>query len=76
MAQTNEERWAAWWEKYPGSDSKGAAHSWWTQRPSSYDSARWYGALDDAERDKVDAAMRYHRGPLATGTGTAPHKAL
>lgn len=75
MAQTNEERWTAWWAKYPGPDTKGAGVSWWAKRPAAYSSEKWYAALDDEERNKLDAAIRYHRGPLSTGTGTAPHKA-
>ena len=75
MAQTNEERWAAWWAKYPGPEKKGAGVSWWARRPVAYDSARWYAALDDSERDKVDRAAGRHPGPLSTGKGAAPHKA-
>lgn len=74
MAQTDEQRWAAWWAKYPSPDDKRAVLSWWSRRPVSYSSAKWYGALDDAERDKVQEAIRYQRGPLS-GSGSASERA-
>jgi hypothetical protein len=75
MAQTDEQRWATWWARYPGLDKQREALSWWNTRPVSYDSAKWFASLDDDERDKVQEAMRHHRGPLSTGTGSPPYKA-
>jgi hypothetical protein len=75
MAQTNEQRWAAWWARYPGADKQREALSWWNTRPVSFDSAKWLASLEDDERDKVQETMRHHRGPLSTGTGSPPHKA-
>jgi hypothetical protein len=69
MAQTNEERWAAWWAKYPGGDKQRQALSWWNERPVSYDSAKWLASLDDAERARVQEVTGHHRGPLSSGTG-------
>ena len=75
VAHTIEHRWAAWWATYPGPDKQSEAFSWWSRRPASYDSAKWYASLDDDERDRLQEAIRHHRGPLSTGTGSAPHKA-
>jgi hypothetical protein len=74
VAQTNEERWAAWWAGYPGPDKKSAGFSWWSKRPQAYDAAKWLASLDEAEKAKVDEASRAFPGPLSTGTGTAPYK--
>jgi hypothetical protein len=75
VAQTSEQRWAAWWAMNPGSDKPSEAHSWWSKRPVSYDSAKWFASLDDEERDKLQDVVRRHPGPLSTGTGSPPHKA-
>jgi hypothetical protein len=75
MAQTDEQRWAAWWARYPGPDKQREALSWWNKRPVSYGSAKWLASLDEDSRDKVQEVATHHRGPLSTGVGSPPHKA-
>jgi hypothetical protein len=74
MAQTNEERWAAWWAKYPGPDNRSKALSWWKTRPVSFASAKWQASLGEADQAKLEDAVRSHPGQLSGSSASAPHK--